>query len=42
MGHFPTWNINFLELVGVLQHLLVKVTVKNDTYSGKGYINLGT
>ena len=26
----------------MLQHLLVKVTVTNDTYSGKGHIHLGT
>ena len=26
----------------MLQHLLVKVTVTNDTYNGKGHIYLGT
>ena len=41
MGHFPTWNINFFKTFGVLQHLLVKVTVTNDTYSRKGHIHLG-
>ena len=24
------------------QHLVVKVTVTNDTFSGKGHINIGT
>ena len=41
MGHFHTWNITYFKLFGVLQYLLVKVTVANDTYSGKGHINLG-
>ena len=41
-GVFSTWNINFFKLFVVLQHLLVKVTVTNDTYSGKGHMNLGT
>ena len=41
-GHFQTLNINFFKLFCVLQHLLVKVTVTNDTDSGKGHIHLGT
>ena len=41
-GHFPTWNITSFKWNGVLQHLLVYATVTNDTYSGKGHINLDT
>ena len=40
LGDFPTWNINFNKRFGVLQPLLVKVTVTNDTYSGKGHITM--
>ena len=41
VGGFPNLEYQFLQVILGALALLLKVTVTNDTYSGKGYINLG-
>ena len=41
-GALPNLEYQFLRVIWLLQHLVVKVTVTNDTYSGKEDIILGT
>ena len=38
---FPNLEYQFLQVILGALALLLKVTVTNDTYSGKGHINLG-